>query len=241
MRERVLKTIRKLESIHVAQTVLDVAVNDQLGQPQDLATQMEGVSKPRLLSLLGGQRFDWFQVEIVVQVKIVQLLAMDEQVQHIVPLAANLESGLDPVYLRRLEKLGVLECLEQRLPRSSLCGSIVQLVEYIVLEQLLIAYTDFHRRLARASFHVPVLNERHIHNASAVSGPLVERRRCPVQADAGGGHFRIKRLVLQHRREILWHSESIIIPITKLALLVLAFPVLPIRFLVLCSNVGSTL
>ena len=48
----VLQTVRQLEGIHVAQAVLDVTVNDQLGETQDLATQMEGVTETGLLTLL---------------------------------------------------------------------------------------------------------------------------------------------------------------------------------------------
>ena len=88
---------------------LHVGVNDELGEPKDLSAEVERVAEPRLLSLLGRQRLHRLQVEVVVQVEVVQVLAMDQKIQHVVALAANLKTDLDPVEAGRLEKLGGLE------------------------------------------------------------------------------------------------------------------------------------
>ena len=45
--------------------------------------------------------------------QVVEILAMDEEVQHVVTLATHLQPHLDPVQLRCLEKLGCLEGAEQ--------------------------------------------------------------------------------------------------------------------------------
>ena len=55
-----------------------MAVNDQLRQPQNLPAQMERITKATLLSFLGGERFDRLQVEVVVEMQVVEVLAMDE-------------------------------------------------------------------------------------------------------------------------------------------------------------------
>lgn len=52
---------------------------------------MEGIAETRLLALLGRQSLDWLQVEVVVQMQVIQVLAMDEQIQHVVPLSTNLQ------------------------------------------------------------------------------------------------------------------------------------------------------
>ncbi len=52
---------------------------------------MESIAKSRLFPLLGGQRLHRLQVEVVVQVEIVQILAMDQQIQHVVPLTTDLQ------------------------------------------------------------------------------------------------------------------------------------------------------
>lgn len=50
-------------------------------------------------SYLGGESLDRLQVEVVVQVEIVEVLAVDQQVQHVVTLAADLKAHLHPVQL----------------------------------------------------------------------------------------------------------------------------------------------
>jgi hypothetical protein len=45
--------------------------------------------------------------------QVVQILPVDEQVEHIVTLANDLETGLDPVECSLLEELGVLQRPEQ--------------------------------------------------------------------------------------------------------------------------------
>ena len=52
VREDVLQSVRELERVDVSKAILHVTVDDQLGQSQDLATQVEGVAEAGLLSLL---------------------------------------------------------------------------------------------------------------------------------------------------------------------------------------------
>jgi hypothetical protein len=49
------------------------------------------------------------QVEVVVQMKIVEIFAMNKQVEHVVTLPAHLQSRLDPVKCGCLEEFGSLE------------------------------------------------------------------------------------------------------------------------------------
>lgn len=74
---------------------------------------MEGVTESRLLALLGGQRLDGLQIEVVVQMQVVEILAMNQQVEHVVALSAHLQRRLHPVERGRLEELGRLERAEQ--------------------------------------------------------------------------------------------------------------------------------
>ena len=86
-----------------------MGVDDELGEPQDFSAEVKGVAEPGLLSLLRGQRLHRLQVEVVVKMEIVQVLSVDQKVQHVVALTANLKPDLDPVETGRLEKLGGLE------------------------------------------------------------------------------------------------------------------------------------
>lgn len=62
--------------------------------------EVEGVSEAGLLALLGRQRLDRLQVEVVVQVEVAQALSVDEEVEHVVPLTAHLQPDFHPVQLR---------------------------------------------------------------------------------------------------------------------------------------------
>ena len=55
----------------------------------------------------------YFQIEVVIQMKIVEVLTMDQQVEHVVALAQHLQTRLDPVQRCCLEEFGRLERPEQ--------------------------------------------------------------------------------------------------------------------------------
>lgn len=61
---------------------------------------------------LSGEGLHGLQVEVVIQVKVVQVLSVNQQVQHIVALATHLQAYFHPVQLCRLEKLCSLEGAE---------------------------------------------------------------------------------------------------------------------------------
>ena len=56
---------------------------------------------------------DGLEVEVVVQMQVVEILAMDEEVQHVVTLATHLQPNFNPVQHSCLEELGCLEGPEQ--------------------------------------------------------------------------------------------------------------------------------
>ena len=90
VREDVLQAVGELVGVDVAEAVLHVRVDHELGETQDLTAKVEGVTEARLLALLGGERLDGLQVEVVVKVQVVDVLAVDEQVEHVVALPADL-------------------------------------------------------------------------------------------------------------------------------------------------------
>jgi hypothetical protein len=113
VREGELKTVCKLERIDIAQSVLNVRVDDKLCETQDFSDQMESVSESRLLSLFGCECLDRLQVHVVIQMQVVQILAMDEQVEHVEALSADLKTSLNPVESSVLEELRLLQLSEQ--------------------------------------------------------------------------------------------------------------------------------
>ena len=62
---------------------------------------------------LGGERLNRFKVEVVIQVQIVEVLTVNEKVEHVVALAANLQPHLHPIQLGRLEEFGGFEGSEE--------------------------------------------------------------------------------------------------------------------------------
>ena len=66
---------------------------------------------------------------------------MDEQVEHVVSLAADLQARLHPVQAGRLEELGRLEGAEEVALLLRLGRPMLQSVEHKVLQQLLVAHT----------------------------------------------------------------------------------------------------
>ena len=55
MGKDVLDGIGELECVDIPETVLNMGVDDELGQAKDFSTQVEGVSETRFLSLLRCQ------------------------------------------------------------------------------------------------------------------------------------------------------------------------------------------
>ena len=72
-------------------------VNNEFDHPKDLSAQMEGISESTLLPLFGGQSLDWLQIEVVVKMEEVEVLSMDQQIEHVVALSAYLQTCLNPV------------------------------------------------------------------------------------------------------------------------------------------------
>ena len=79
---------------------------------------------------LGRERLRRLQVEVVIQVQVVQVLPVDEQVQHVIALSAHLQPDLHPIELRLLEELRCFEGFKQTLFVEGLGGAVVQLVEH---------------------------------------------------------------------------------------------------------------
>lgn len=71
MTENILQSISKLKGIDIAESELNVRINDKLGEPQDFTTQVESISKARLLALFGCERLYRLQVHVVVEVEII--------------------------------------------------------------------------------------------------------------------------------------------------------------------------
>lgn len=90
-----------------------MAVHHKFAQTQNLTTQVERIPESGLLTFLCCEGFHGLQVEVVVQVQIVEVLSVNQQVQHVVALPADLETDFYPIQLCGLEEFGGFERAEQ--------------------------------------------------------------------------------------------------------------------------------
>ena len=99
---------------------------------------MERITKTGLFTFLGCERLGRLEIEIIIQMKVIKLLAVYEKVEHIVPLPANLEADFDPIQLGALEELGCLEAGEEVLFILGRGGSGTDLIKHPGLKQFLV-------------------------------------------------------------------------------------------------------
>mmetsp|Transcript_3880 Transcript_3880/g.8478 ORF Transcript_3880/g.8478 Transcript_3880/m.8478 type:complete len:333 (+) Transcript_3880:5507-6505(+) len=202
VRKNILQAVCQLIGVNVAQSILNVRVDDELRQPENLAAEVEGIAEARLLALLGRERLDGLQVEVVVEVEVVDILAVDEQVEHVVALPAHLQTCLHPIELGRLEELGVAQRGEEVLAFAALWRPLVQLVKHVALEELLVGYSHLDGVRWRAVLLEPAVDERHVDRPPRGARAHVEWPRRPVKSDGRGGMLRVHWVISEERREI---------------------------------------
>ena len=78
VRKDVLEAVSELEGLDVAKAILNVRIYDQLGEAKDLSAKVEGIAEARLLSLLSCQSLDRFQIEVIVEMKVIEILPVNE-------------------------------------------------------------------------------------------------------------------------------------------------------------------
>lgn len=87
--------------------------------------------------------------------QIVEVLTVNEKVKHVVALAANLQPDLHPVQLRRLKEFGSFERAKQ-IPLLLRFGRpMFEGIQHIILKQLLIGDSNFHRLPSRTVLPIP--------------------------------------------------------------------------------------
>lgn len=147
MGENVVKPICKLKSVNLAHSELHMGVYHQFGHFQNFSNQVESITKSRLFPLFGGQSFDGFEGEVVVEVEVVEVFAVDEEVEHVEALFDDLEAGFHPVDFGHLEKFCVGEGVEEGAFAEGFGDLVVELVEDPVFEKFLITNSDFNRQI----------------------------------------------------------------------------------------------
>ncbi len=201
VRKDVVQPIRQLVGIHVAEAKLHVRINDQLDKAQDLPAEVKGIPKAALLALLCGERLDRLEVKVVIEVEVGELFALNEQVEHVKALPADLQARLEPVQLGALKVLCLAQ-LRKEAPLGQrgrrLAGG--EFVGHPSLEQLLVADANLDGQARRAVLSIPLLDEGHVDGAARPAALLVVRVGRPVEGDAIIRCRRIQRHPIQPRR-----------------------------------------
>ena len=70
---------------------------------------MKRVSESGFLSLFCSESLNGLEVKVVIKVQVIKVFTVNQKVQHIIALSANLKSRLYPIKLSRLEKLSFLK------------------------------------------------------------------------------------------------------------------------------------
>lgn len=183
MSENILQAVGQLEGVHIVQAVLNVRIDNQFCQTQNLTAQMESwkkantntfrygaewkqveltISETRFFTFFCRQCFHRLQIEVIIQMQIVQIFAMNQQIQHIVALATHLQPGLHPIERCRLKEFRRLERTEQIAFLLWLRSSMLQGIQHVIFQQLLITDTNFNRMTGRTVLFVPAFYQRHI-------------------------------------------------------------------------------
>ena len=172
---------------------------------------MERVTEPTLLSLLGGQGLDGLEVEVVVEMEVVEVLSVNQQVQHIVALSAHLQTCLHPIQAGGLEELGGLEGPEQITLLLRLRRPVLQRIEDKVLEQLLVADSDLDRLTGGTVLSVPCLHQGNVQVPPCPARPEVEWPRGPHERDPVGRDVGVERGLLQEGDHVLRQLKLLVV------------------------------
>jgi hypothetical protein len=79
MRIKILQSIIKLKRINISQPILYITIHYEFDHSENLSTEVKGVTETRFLALLGCESLDWLQVEVVVKMQVVEVLAVNQQ------------------------------------------------------------------------------------------------------------------------------------------------------------------
>lgn len=58
----VLQTVGELVCVNVRETILNVRIDNKLGEAEDFTHEMKGVSESRFFAFLGGECLGWFEI-----------------------------------------------------------------------------------------------------------------------------------------------------------------------------------
>lgn len=169
------------------------------------------ISKSRFLSFLGRQRLHGLQIKVVIQMQIIQILSVNQQIEHIVALSTHLQTRFDPIECGRLKEFRRLERTEKIAFFLRLRSAMLECVENVIFEKFLIADANFDGIAGRTVLTIPAFDEGNVNGATTTTRTHVERTRCPQQGNSVGGVVGVERRVLQEGLNFVGQNEFFVI------------------------------
>ena len=184
-----------VEKVAEAVTETTVAITEAVVESEsDVIATVNG---EKILRLSFNKRLNVFrrmnqEVTDVIKMQVVQTLAVNEQVEHVVALATDLQTHFNPVQLGALEELGVPQCPEQVFLVPVLGGTLFELVHHPVFQQLLVADADLDGVPRGAMFLEPTVDQWNVNRSPAPAGTEAKRLWGPVQIDSSASMLGIE-------------------------------------------------
>lgn len=88
---------------------------------------------------------------------------------------------------------------------------VLESIQHVVLKQLLVADTDFHRLARWTMLPIPRLDKRNVDGSPGATRPHVEGSRCPKQGNAIGCVVCEERGFLHERLHKLWQLKLLVV------------------------------
>ena len=107
---------------------LNVRVDNQFRESENFAREMESVSESGLLSIFRRQGLDGLDVEVIIEMEVIEIFSVNEEVEHVITLPADLKPGFHLIEFGDLEKLRFPEGFEHVLLVIRSRRTFVQLV-----------------------------------------------------------------------------------------------------------------
>mmetsp|Transcript_15679 Transcript_15679/g.34077 ORF Transcript_15679/g.34077 Transcript_15679/m.34077 type:complete len:308 (-) Transcript_15679:1238-2161(-) len=170
--------------------------------------------------------------------KIVELLPVDEEIKHVVPLPTDLQTNFDPIQFSALEEFGRLETSEEVLSVFTRHRTRMELIQHPRLEHLLVRNSNLGGvvEIARYTLLVPMGNKGHVNDTPSPTGTEVEGTRRMIQSHSSRCVGRGERSIQQERTQRRGRNHFIIL--FPQVILVVAIVTVPVTTIVLGPNVG---
>ena len=151
------------------------------------------IAETQFLTFFRRQGLYGFQIEIVIQMKIIRILSMNQRIQNVVTLTADLQTDFDPIECRRLKEFRWFERSEEITFLLWFRFAMMKSIENETFQEFLTGNTNFHRMFTGTMFTIPRLDQGNIQSTTHVNRTKIEGTWSPELCNAASGVVRVQR------------------------------------------------